>query len=311
MSVNFSAKSLQTSIQWLLECPVLLDHQQHPVLLASALPPASQPVVQDLTNSMEALQEELQGKRHHLLGVYYETLWQAIFRHLPDTQVISCNRQVQADKRTLGEFDLIYYCRIRKAYVHREMAVKFYLGLPDSDSLAGWFGPGLDDRFDRKVDRLLNHQSVLSQTPEGRHSLEALGITGVISEILLQGCLFYPFEGSLSAPTLLSDRHLHGDWLPVSALNHYIETRKIDAITHLNKTQWMTPPLNSLTSSITKADIHKIDWLHNSTTALFKQYRGPIMLAGLTSMDEQYCEASRFFLVPDDWENLARLRLHQ
>ncbi len=311
MSVNFSTETLQAAIQWLLECPVLLDHQQHPALLASALLPSIRPAMDDLTNSLDELSGDLQEKRHHLLGIYYETLWQAIFRHLPDTRVISCNRQVQSGKRTVGEFDLIYYCGIRKAYVHREMAVKFYLGLPGTDSLAGWFGPGLDDRFDHKVKRLLHHQSVLSQTVEGRHSLEALGITDIVSEILLQGCLFYPFEGSITPPDLLSDNHLRGDWLTTSALDHYAKSKQINAVSHLNKRQWITPPLDSNASNADLANIHTIDWLRTNSATLLKQHRGPVMLAGFTVKNDQYCDASRFFLVPDDWEEQARLRLSQ
>ena len=311
MSVNFSAKPLLGAIQWLLESPVLLDHKQHPALLASALPSGCKPLNQDMTECIRALQDELQGKRLHLLGIYYETLWQTLFRQIPDTRVISCNRQVQAGKRTLGEFDLIYYSEVRQAFIHREMAVKFYLGLPGSDSLSGWFGPGLEDRFDKKTDRLLNHQSVLGQTVEGRHSLEALGITEVIPEILLQGGLFYPFEGALTAPTLLSDQHLRGDWLPVSALDHYLESQRFDAITHLNKSQWITSPCDGPLSAISMNDIHSADWLRQHATSLLEHCRGPAMLAGLICQDEQYRETTRFFLVPDDWEDKAHLRLSQ
>lgn len=311
MSVNFSTETLQAAIRWLQECPVLLDHQQHPALLASALPPSVQPVMDDLTNNLDGLLGKLQEKRHHLLGIYYETLWQAIFRHLPDTWIISCNRQVQSEKRTVGEFDLIYYCGIRKAYVHWEMAVKFYLGLPGTDSLAGWFGPGLEDRFDHKVDRLLNHQAVLSQTVEGRHSLETLGITDIISKILLQGRLFYPFEDSITAPHLLSDNHLRGDWLTTSELGHYAKSKQISAVSYLNKRQWITPSLDDQTSKVDLANICTIDWLRTNAVTLLKQHRGPVMLAGFTVKNDQYCEASRFFLVPDDWEEQARLRLSQ
>ncbi|GAA4647960.1 DUF1853 family protein [Kistimonas scapharcae] len=311
MSVNFSTETLQASTQWLLECPVLLDHQQHPALLASALPPSVRPAMGDLKSNLDALLGDLQEKRHHLLGVYYETLWQAIFRHLPDTRVISSNRQVQSGKRTVGEFDLIYYCGTRKTYVHREMAVKFYLGLPGTDSLAGWFGPGLEDRFDHKVERLLHHQSVLSQTIEGRHSLEALGITAIISETLLQGCLFYPFENSITAPDLLSDNHLRGDWLTTSALDHYANSKQINAVSHLNKHQWITPPLNGHTSQVNTTHVHTVDWLRMNAASLFEQYRGPVMLAGLTVKDDEYREISRFFLVPDDWEDQAHLRFNQ
>ncbi len=311
MSVNFSAKQLLAAIQWLLESPVLLDHKQHPALLASTLPTGCKPLKQDLTECIRALQNELQGKRHHLLGIYYETLWQAIFRQLPDTRVISCNRQVQAGKRTLGEFDLIYYCEVRQAFIHREMAVKFYLGLPSSDSLSGWFGPGLEDRFDKKADRLLNHQSVLGQTTEGRHSLEALGITEVIPEILLQGGLFYPFEGALAAPIQLSDQHLRGDWLPIGALDHYLDSQKFDAVTHLNKSQWIISSCDSPLSPIARNDMQAVDWLRQHAISLLEHCRGPAMLAGLVCQDDHYRETTRFFLVPDNWEDEARLRLGQ
>lgn len=310
MSVNFTTERVTDALKWLLNSPVLLDDRHHPALITSPLNAAYQPDIVEISRHTDDLLNELQFKRNHLLGIYYETLWQFIFNYLQETRLIRCNRQVRSEKCTVGEFDLIYFCTIRKRFIHREMAVKFYLGLPDASSPREWLGPGLDDRFDLKLTRMLEQQCRLSQTSEGRHSLDMLGITDVVSEALLQGCLFYPFDKQCHTLEIASGNHLRGEWLPVSELNDYLEHRQISHVAHLTKHEWITHSINRRSIYPAHPRIQICEWLH-SLMSLPAQHHGPVMLMGLKDRAGQHYEISRFFLVPNDWETQAYLRIQQ
>lgn len=62
---------------------------------------------------------------------------------------------------TMGEIDCLYRSREGEGIVHREVAVKYYLGREDAERPDAWWGPGKRDRLDLKLERLLRHQAVL------------------------------------------------------------------------------------------------------------------------------------------------------
>ncbi len=126
------------------------------------------------------------------LGLYYERLWHYLLKHDPDTDLLANNLPVRDGHRTVGEFDCLYWCRRRERHVHLELAVKFYLGVPD---LGLWFGPGRHDRLDRKLHRLVTHQSRLARHPAAGPALRELGITECISAVDIKGYLFAPPAG--------------------------------------------------------------------------------------------------------------------
>ncbi|MCK5893035.1 MAG: DUF1853 family protein [Endozoicomonadaceae bacterium] len=310
MSVNFTTEQVANALKWLLNSPVLLDDHHHPALITSPLNAAYQPDITEISRHTDDLLNKPSFKRNHLLGIYYETLWQFIFNYLRETQLIRCNHQVQSEKCTVGEFDLLYFCTIRKRFIHREMAVKFYLGLPDAISPREWLGPGLEDRLDLKLTRMLEQQCQLSQTSEGRDSLEMLGITNVVSEALLQGSLFYPFDKRCHTLEIASGNHLRGEWLPVSELNDYLEQRQISHIAHLSKHEWITHSINRRSIYPAHPRIQTRESLH-PLVSLPAQHHGPVMLTGFKERAGQHDEVSRFFLVPNDWEAKAHLRIQQ
>ncbi len=126
------------------------------------------------------------------LGLYYERLWHYLLEKDPDTRLIAHNLRVQDGHRTVGEFDCIYWCRRREAHVHLELAVKFYLGVPGTDT---WLGPGQHDRLDQKLQHLLDHQSRLSEHPAAQATLRQYGIESCISLVDIKGYLFAPAAG--------------------------------------------------------------------------------------------------------------------
>ena len=183
-------KTLQQALLWIQNNPPLFQGNANPLCLDRPLPANTQPLATD-NLSLIRLVARIQEKNNPLLGVFYETLWQFLLNQLEQTRVLAANLQVNNDQQvTVGEYDLLYQCYGQ--IFHRELAVKFYLGVPGRDNHSSawcqWVGPGLRDRLDWKMTRLLHHQAILSETSAGRKTLQAQGIEWPVKkEILLQG----------------------------------------------------------------------------------------------------------------------------
>ena len=121
------------------------------------------------------------SKNLKMLGTYFEALWQFYLENAPDRKLILKNLQVIDHKTTLGEFDFIYQDLDNQSFKHLEVAIKYYLGIPDlskdhlsnnSDTnknaneteMCRWLGPNINDRLDIKFYKLIKQQSKLGIT---------------------------------------------------------------------------------------------------------------------------------------------------
>lgn len=126
------------------------------------------------------------------LGIYYERLWHYLLQQDPDSQLLAHNLPVSEGNRTIGEFDCLFWCNRRKAHIHLELAVKFYLGVPAGNY---WLGPGGRDRLDAKLQHMVQRQGRLGAHPAAREALAALGIEDFDSAVDIKGYLFAPPAG--------------------------------------------------------------------------------------------------------------------
>ncbi|MCL7939208.1 DUF1853 family protein [Halomonas sp. ATCH28] len=162
------------------------------------------------------------------MGLYHERLWQFLLAEAPGTRLLAHNLRIHQGKRTLGELDLLYSRRDAPSPVHLEVAIKFYLGLPQGpgspDSQARWIGPGGADSLAAKREHLHRHQLRLAGSPEAREALAPLlspfsssGLDGpappMAVRLAIPGVLFYPWHASLPAPREATTDHLQGRWL--------------------------------------------------------------------------------------------------
>lgn len=317
--------TLYQALQWVQSTPPLFNQAASPFCLNQALPVGTEALIPE-TNQLDLLACLLNKKGNPLLGIFYETLWQFLLNQLPESQVIAANLQVSGEKNgqpaTLGEYDLIY--QFRKQFIHRELAVKFYLGIPggDKDSKSSpwqhWVGPGLKDRLDRKMDRLLHHQTSLSDTNEGQEALLKQGIERPVhKEILIQGRLFYPLNTAETATIPLTEL-VH----PVTESNtrqntqHLCQPPEFCNSAHL-KGCWLTQSqflliTQSTTKHLSYQIPHKIQWLnqnpvtehlnHNELIHQLKQYRRPVYVRGIHQTPQS---PLHLFIVPDDWPEKA------
>lgn len=158
------------------------------------------------------------------LGHYFEALIAYFLAHIPDTQIIATNLQVQDAQRTLGEYDFLF--RDTDGHIcHWETAVKFYLQAEPLFEQRAFIGLAARDRLDIKLDRVFQHQLQLGHTVAGRAALPK-GIVLKKTQAFIKGYLFYPATqaGKYFIPITpipgVSDNHLSGWWIrhPVGLL---------------------------------------------------------------------------------------------
>lgn len=212
------------------------------------------------------------------LGLVFESLWHFFLSSDPDCELIAHNLAVRDGKRTVGEFDIIYYQHSAGRYFHLELAVKFFLyhHSGEANPLSNWLGPNSADRLDRKLDRLLSHQLPLSRTAIGHRQLIEMGLSGVAPQLHFGGMLFYP-PGLTPAPTpALHPNHLRGQWQTVSAF-----TAKEDIADWrlLAKPDWLAANFDMATPL--------------NTDTLARAQQRPVMLMN--------GRGQRQFITPDSW----------
>ncbi|OED46128.1 hypothetical protein ACH42_04085 [Endozoicomonas sp. (ex Bugula neritina AB1)] len=284
-------QDLLQALCWIKQTPNLFTAGLSPYFVGSAIPGKIE--LPDLAHpALQSLAGQLNQKHHVRLGIYYEHLWHLLLRHHSGTELLAHNLPVRAaegaTKTTLGEYDLIYQ-RENQVY-HRELAVKFYLGVPLDDmaqshtSLHHWVGPGLKDRMDLKLERMLNHQIALSDHGEGAKALLDLGINHVEKEILVQGRLFYPLNGNCPPPKYTHQNHLKGVWMTLSEFHYWYQTHNIKNFLLPEKPQWINP-------------LPKGSW-HDSHQ-VYQQ------LSHMNSAQYIYCPSHHLFIVPNSWPAAA------
>lgn len=274
---------LNNDIHWILNSPGLIRHDY--CLKAKHF---FQP--QHATQSTvrtQLVEQENYSDSHIRLGIYYENLVGEIIRNLVQPTEIKRNIQIHKDKATLGEFDFLF--RSGKTNFHLECAVKYYLRVGNGSELAHFIGPGKRDRLDKKWQRLINHQIVLSDTAEGKQYCHEQNLTPDQLIILLQGYLFHPWHEWLSSnfePQLnavINPSHLQGWWLRETNLNLLDQDGCNFSITR--KPYWLHP----------KTDVI-LDYDALSYT-LAELLRPELVIR----LNEQYEEIDRGFVVPKDW----------
>jgi hypothetical protein len=187
---------------------------------------------------------DLLTKRPGRLGSYFESLllfWLS-WPGNPLYRLVGHNLAVRTKTRTLGELDFLVEERQSGTLQHWEVAVKFYLGVAPGGAHADWIGPGLRDRLDLKVERLLQHQLGLTTRPEAVGLLRHMDLPLPVPVCLLKGRLFYPSGARLAdwAPEGSAPGHQTGWWMPQAAFLEQHAGTPLRWI-RLPKEHWLTP----------------------------------------------------------------------
>ena len=223
----------------------------------------------------------------------------AFLAHDDAVDLVAHNLPVRQEDRTLGEFDILYFCRRRNCHVHLELAVKFYLGRAPGDCTGDasawryWLGPDARDRLDIKMERMLGHQIRLGAAPAALPLLASLGVERLAREIEIKGYLFRPLFSDLAPPTALNRHQRLHPWLPLTALAEAPREIIADGYQVLPRAHWLSAAhLNPAQASLSLSELEQV------LKEEMNQRPGPRLVAALDCNGE---EIERFFVTSDDW----------
>lgn len=289
------------ALAWLLLAPDLLDTHAPQwndkiATLPAYLLDGVDEWLQNLDRQPETLHNYLDLQPFARLGRYAEKLM-AFF--LEQKGVLFAHGvQVRAGKNsTIGEFDFLLW--INEQLIHWEFATKFYL-LESSgagDDADYFVGPNLADTLGAKMHKILDRQLLLSTHPAAQiHLPEPVSR----AQALVKGWLFYP-ENELQQTSLFgtSAAHCRGFWCTLS------ETMNLGAECYaiLPRLQWLAPAKLPAQQTMDKQE------LQNYLAEYFIDDTMPVLVALLEISGEVALEASRGFIVPDDWRTRAGQRV--
>ncbi|HDZ39450.1 MAG TPA: DUF1853 family protein [Marinobacter sp.] len=225
------------------------------------------------------------------LGFYFERLYQVLLDDLLRWPILLKNQQIQSNGRTIGELDFVVHNRADNRIEHHEIAIKFYLGVPEPIGHTLWYGPNASDRLDIKTARLLEQQSRRTELPETLALLAESNITGPLTpRVFMPGYLFYPDVPQAITPHYVPDEHLRGRWMYVfdaKALNtsHWVVLNKPHWIGHWFQSE--PPDAEHVLEALARVDTKAAPQLF----AVMQE----------NAQTGSWFETDRIFVVPGSW----------
>ena len=217
------------------------------------------------------------------LGIYFESLWQFFLASDPHVELLAHNLPVREGGKTLGEFDIIYFCHRRQRHVHLELALKFYLCGPglDGSEWHHWLGPNSKDRLDLKLAHMLEHQIQLSQLPAATPVLAELGVKQPLRELEIKGRLYHYHQTSAALPPAYNSQLPMHQWAYARDAETLLQPSRHLA---LAREQWLAPLAHG-----------RLDTSGPQTQPL------PNKAQQFAVTDCAQMERHRLFLVANDW----------
>lgn len=137
--------------------------------------------------------------------------------------VLAENVQIQDDKRTIGELDVLYMTS--DGPIHLEIIYKFYLYDPNegSDELSHWIGPNRKDSLLQKLDKLKEKQLPLLYHPQTQAMLNDLDINvnEIKQQVVFKAQLFLPFDDQKKVFFSLNPDCVEGFYVKREDLEHF------------------------------------------------------------------------------------------
>ena len=297
-------------LAWLIATPDLVE-------LPPPIPCGGRPSLAELglTDNVEkwltaqtAVQlSALNGSRATRMGHYHERLWHTLLDYAPNTRLLARNVRITRKRNTLGELDMLYRRRDNPAPVHLEVAIKFYLGLPEgpgaATSQSRWIGPGGLDSLALKCAHLRRHQLPLSTTLPARETLthwitpRDIGVSDralgeqLTQRLAMPGVLYYPWHAEMPAPEGATADHRRGRWCFLKDWPELVaRLTDMPRIARLEKPHWLAPPAKEAfrpAAEVMPAIIEQVN-----------TWRSPQQVMLHCPQKAHY---ERLFIVPDNW----------
>lgn len=242
----------------------------------------------------ETVQNFCDQRARHRVGQYFEDLVHFYLKAVRNYEIVEHGLQIQEGGRTVGELDFLY--RESGGDLHHcETAVKFYLYIPESNESGSLFiGPNAADNFERKTQRLFEHQLKLSEDR----------FPGVAKrEAFVKGRIFYhPLrDAPEELPVALAPDHLRGIWIRESELEWLRSSADETKFRAARKPLWLAPDMVTPDDS----ELRTVDEICGRLRQHFTERRTPQLISALIAHDEVWWESQRIFVVSDQWPNDA------
>jgi hypothetical protein len=283
------------NLKWILASPSLLDSSASPYAPSdnwfNKLLKDYENHFLKLKNNPDPLLNFLSTNlKSYRLGDYFEVLWRYWFETNSDYKLLHKNLQVFDARKTIGEFDFIVLNKQSNKIECWEVAVKFYLQKFHDTENYFWYGPRKADRLDKKLDKLINHQILLSSTSPAIDLLHSLNIKVEDKKIILKGRLFhlpnssnkYSFE-HYKKTDKINSKHENSTWYYCSDFINQFD---------YSKYQWRS--LNKINFLSQSGHLNESRYLSSND---IKTIDKPMCIAGIKNNVEKL----RYFIVPDDW----------
>ncbi len=240
---------------------------------------------------IEHLASFLEDFKSHRVGRYFEQLIFYWLKHIRRVEIIAQSLPIRDGNRTLGEIDLLFRDE-QGRLTHWEIALKFYLYFPHLSSIdSHLIGPNAADTFERKMERLFQHQLPRSETmfPEVE-----------VRQAYVKGRIFYhPLDApSLEMPKQLSPDHLRCHWIRSSQLD-LLSRFDGELFRVLHKPFW----LSEETTPSSETDSFSCRQMSEHLGEHFARDGHPVLISKLHSSDQKLTETQRIFVVPSCWPN--------
>lgn len=139
---------------------------------------------------------DLQLKNNLMLGKRAEAFFKYQIEKTEEHLILIENIQIQKDKITLGELDIILEEKETFKKIHVEISYKFYLYDPtiEGEEIKKWIGPNRNDDLIKKVSKLQTHQFPLLYSKEAKKTFTQLDVEQIEQQIFFKAQLFIPFH---------------------------------------------------------------------------------------------------------------------
>ena len=287
-------------LAWLLASPSLLR--------PSALVPAissqewhdmfmyAKDWIQHDSQSPARLKKWIDTPRQYKLGLYAEDLFLYYLHHCSPYTVLAHDIQAFDGKRSIGAFDFIVQTP-KGVIEHWEMAIKYFVQVQPSHSWIDFIGPGGKDSLQRKMDKMLKRQILLSDHPKAQEGLQQRNIPiPTRKRIISIGRLFAhgntkfvpPYSGDPLQPT--------GIWLKLKEFGFYLQQHQDAKWVYRKHPKWLSPIC--LLEENKGMDIHAV-------SAFLQQQEKHVMLSQVELQKHGWVETKRLFVMPDNWKRQA------
>lgn len=267
-------------LRWAVESPSLISGTTNPDTLPSID-----------SHDLEAFLSQWNG---HFVGYYFERLIHYWLLKIRGVDVIGQGLQIRDGTRTIGKVDFLFNDESNQL-THLETAVKFYLYLPDNDvAESSFIGPNPSDNFERKINRLFDHQLPVSRKafPSVQKRLA-----------IVKGRIFY--HPNIARPATLPSRmfgqHLQNTWVHNNETDWFAEVHGNHAFRILRKPNRLADDLAATDTPSLMNSHQLLRWL----TKHFEETDRPCLVSILKIESSAAAEVDRVFVVDNTWPRVT------